>query len=265
MNAMPMVDAHVHFWDPSINYYPWLNDRPLIPFRYGDYSSICRRYLPSDYKQDAKGHNVVKTVYIEAEWNPKDPIGEMDYIARLRRETGWPNAAVGQAWLDSSDLASVLERLASFDFVRGVRHKPWSNPNPASTAPGGMVDPLWIEGFAMLARFGLRFDLQTPWWHLREAAQLADRFSAARELGLERRRERGRWKNNRAENSHQPTRRRERKMQRFKIAGSAQKFLSTHAAVYNTFNVQRHLISAQTHRALRAAAMTTWRNAVAEA
>ena len=43
--------------------------------------------------------------------------------------------------------------------------------------------------------------------------------SAARELGLERRRERGRWKNNRAENSHQPTRRRERKMQRFKSAG----------------------------------------------
>jgi putative transposase len=54
--------------------------------------------------------------------------------------------------------------------------------------------------------------------------------SAARELGLERRRERGRWKNNRAENWHQPTRRWERKMQRFKSAGSAQKFLSTHAA-----------------------------------
>jgi putative transposase len=66
------------------------------------------------------------------------------------------------------------------------------------------------------------------------------------------------------ENSHQPTRRRERKMQRFKSAGSAQKFLSTHAA-YNTFNVQRHLTSAQSHRVLRAAAMTTWRKAVAAA
>jgi putative transposase len=85
--------------------------------------------------------------------------------------------------------------------------------------------------------------------------------SAARDLGLESQRER--WKNNRAENSHQPTRRREHKMQRFKRAGSAQKFLSTHAAVHNTFNVQRHLTSAQTHRALRNAAMTTWRNAVA--
>ena len=53
--------------------------------------------------------------------------------------------------------------------------------------------------------------------------------------------------NNRAENSHQPTRRRERKMQRFKSAGSAQKFLSTHAAAYNIFNVQGHLMSAQSH------------------
>src|SRR6202795_1080950 len=85
--------------------------------------------------------------------------------------------------------------------------------------------------------------------------------AAARDLGIDHLHDRGRWKNNRAENSHQPTRRRERKMQRFKSAGSAQKFLSTHAAAYNTFNVQRHLTSAQTHRTLRAAAMKTWREA----
>ena len=89
--------------------------------------------------------------------------------------------------------------------------------------------------------------------------------AAARDLGIEHLHERGRWKNNRAENSHQPTRRRERKMQHFKSARSAQKFLSTHAAVYNIFHVQRHLISAQSHRVLRAAAMTTWREAVAAA
>ena len=54
-------------------------------------------------------------------------------------------------------------------------------------------------------------------------------------------------------------------MQRFKSACSAQKFLSAHAAVYNTFNVQRHLTSAQSHHVLRAAAMTTWREAVVAA
>ena len=89
--------------------------------------------------------------------------------------------------------------------------------------------------------------------------------AATLELGIDHLHDRGRWKNNRAENSHQPTRRRERKMQRFKSAGSAQKFPSTDAAAYNTFNVHRHLTSAQSHRVLRAAAMTTWREAVAAA
>ncbi len=92
---------------------------------------------------------------------------------------------------------------------------------------------------------------------------LRSHSAAAHDLGIESRHGRGRWENNRAENSHQPTRRRERKMQRFKSVGSAQKFLSSHAAVYNTFNVQRHLTSAQTHRTLRAVAMSTWREAVA--
>jgi putative transposase len=86
--------------------------------------------------------------------------------------------------------------------------------------------------------------------------------AAARDLGIESRHGRGQWTNNRAENSHQPTRRRERKMQRFESPGSAQKFLSTHAAVYNTLNVQRHLTSAPTHRTFRAAAMNTRREAV---
>jgi putative transposase len=84
--------------------------------------------------------------------------------------------------------------------------------------------------------------------------------TAQRPASIEHLHERGRWKNNRAENSH-----RERKMQRFKSACSAQKFLSAHAAMYNTFNVQRHLTSAQSHRVLRAAATSTWREVVAAA
>jgi putative transposase len=89
--------------------------------------------------------------------------------------------------------------------------------------------------------------------------------AAVNVLGIEHCQQRGRWRNNRAENSRQPTRRWERKMQRFKSPGSVPKFLATHAAVYNTFNVQRHLTSAQTHRTLRAEAMDTWRTTVAAA
>jgi putative transposase len=64
--------------------------------------------------------------------------------------------------------------------------------------------------------------------------------------------------NNRAENSHQPVRRRERKQQRFKSPGSAQRFLSIHASVYNAFYVQRHLLSRRIHKQFRAEAFSVW-------
>src|ERR671926_571536 len=83
--------------------------------------------------------------------------------------------------------------------------------------------------------------------------------AARRELRLSCRHEQGLRKNNRVENSHQVVRRRERKQQQFKSPGSAQRFLSIHAAVYNTFNVQRHLISRRTLRLFPAEAMDQWR------
>jgi transposase-like protein len=85
------------------------------------------------------------------------------------------------------------------------------------------------------------------------------------DLGMTGRHVTGGRSNNQAENSHLPVRLRERRMQRFKSARSAQRFLSIHAAVYNTFNLQRHLISRKTLRQFRGEAMTTWQTAVAAA
>src|ERR1700747_549020 len=89
--------------------------------------------------------------------------------------------------------------------------------------------------------------------------------SAFRQLQLTCPHEQGLRKNNRAENSHQPVRRRERKMQRFKSPRSAQRFLTMHAAVHNTFDLQRHLVSRSTLRIFRAAATAQWQDAVAAA
>lgn len=169
--AFPIVDAHQHFWDPRVNYHPWLCDQPPIPFRYGDYSALRRPYLPADYFADAAPHQVVKTVYVETEWDPRDPIGEMRYIERLRRESGFPTVAVAQAWLDRADLGATLAALEPFDFVRGIRHKP---------RPGQMDDARWRAGFGQLVRQGLRFDLQAPWAQLEEAARLARDIPGAR-------------------------------------------------------------------------------------
>ena len=163
----PIVDAHQHFWDPRANYHPWLRDQPPIAFRYGDYSALRRPYLPADYFADAGGHEVVKTVYVETEWDPRDPLGETAWVERLRSETGFPTVMVAQAWLDCHDIAAVLERQAAFQFVRGIRHKP---------RPGALRDARWRAGYALLARFGLRFDLQAPWTALADAAALCRAF-----------------------------------------------------------------------------------------
>src|ERR1700692_4664581 len=89
--------------------------------------------------------------------------------------------------------------------------------------------------------------------------------AAVRHLGLSCHHEHGLRQNNRAENSHQVARRRERKMQRFKSAASAQRFLSVHAAIHNTFNLQRHLVSRSTLRIFRSEAAAQWRTATTAA
>jgi len=83
--------------------------------------------------------------------------------------------------------------------------------------------------------------------------------AALNELGIPDRQETARWANNRAENSHQPFRRRERAMLRFRQMRSLQKFASVHASVFNHFNQERAHYSRQNFKANRAAALTEWR------
>jgi predicted TIM-barrel fold metal-dependent hydrolase len=176
----PIADAHQHFWEPGRNPHPWLRPDVRIPFRYGNYDAIKRRYLPQDYRRDAARRTVLHTVYVETEWDPADPIGETRYASRLAEVHGLPSAIVAQAWLDRDDVAEVLAQQASFRLVRSVRHKPGgpTSPREVGTTKTLMSSDRWRAGFALLARHGLRFDLQTPWWNLDEAVELARDFPA---------------------------------------------------------------------------------------
>ncbi len=89
--------------------------------------------------------------------------------------------------------------------------------------------------------------------------------AALRELGFSGRHDQSLRANNRAENSHRPVRRRERKMQGFKSPASAQRFLSIHAPIYNTFDLQRHLISRPTLKQFRSSATAPWNAATVAA
>lgn len=177
--TIPIVDAHQHFWDLERNYHPWLCDRLPIPFRYGDYSALRRNYLPPDYRADTARFRVVKTVHIEAEWDRADQVGETRWLETVNRQHGLPSACVGHADPAAPDIAEVLAGHAKSPLVRGIRHKPHAVGDPREAVrgtPGSMDDPAWRRGYALLQRFGMSYDLQTPWWHLDAAAALAADF-----------------------------------------------------------------------------------------
>jgi len=87
--------------------------------------------------------------------------------------------------------------------------------------------------------------------------------AAMNEIGNADRQEVGRWLNNRAENSHQPFRRRERAMLRFRRMKTLQKFASVHGTVHNHFNQERHLTDRKTYKANRSAALAEWQSLMA--
>jgi len=81
-------------------------------------------------------------------------------------------------------------------------------------------------------------------------------------LNIADRQEVGRWANNRVENSHQPFRRRERAMLRFRRMKTLQQFASVHASFHNHFNQERHLVSRDIYTERRSAALAEWRQVV---
>ena len=87
--------------------------------------------------------------------------------------------------------------------------------------------------------------------------------AAMKIIGNAERQETGRWLNNRAENSHQPFRRRERAMAKFRSTKSLQKFVSVHASIHNHFNKDRHLESRESFKTYRSAALAEWRQLAA--
>jgi predicted TIM-barrel fold metal-dependent hydrolase len=177
----PIVDPHQHFWDLSRNYYPWLCDPKPVHFRYGDYSSLKRNYLPPDYLRDVAGLNIVKTVHEDALWDPSDPAGEPRWLEQVAQEYGYPHACVGTALFARADIERVLAGHAKSKLTRGVRNFPAAAAKLSEAkrgAPGSMDDPKWRRGYALLGKHGFSFDVQTPWWHFDALSELARDFPA---------------------------------------------------------------------------------------
>lgn len=175
----PTIDAHHHVWDLDMKRHPWLSEGVLVSHRYGDYTPIKHTYTIEDYLNDVRGLNVVGSVYMEAEWDPLDPVGETEYIHEVFARTGYPGAMAAQAWLDRFDVKTILTNQAAHPLVRSVRHKPGGPSSPDQVLGNSrslLSDPKWLDGYALLESLNLHFELQTPWWNLWEAKSLAKSF-----------------------------------------------------------------------------------------
>lgn len=175
----PIIDPHHHLWDIGMDCHPWL--RPVADGRsgLGDLEPLRRDYLVEDYRRDARNHDVVATVHVEANWRPDDLLGETRWLETLDKADNVAARVVAQVRLGAADAADQLAAQAAFSRVVGVRDILSWHPDPAqSFAARGdiMDDPVWRAGLALLARHELVFDLMVFAHQLPHAARLAADF-----------------------------------------------------------------------------------------
>jgi len=177
LRAMPKIDPHHHLWDLSMGKHPWLVP-PVEPRMYGDHTPICRDYLIADYLADASPHNVVKSVHVQANWDPADAVGETRWVQGIADAHGFPHGIVAYADLSSADLDTVLDGHARCANLRGIRQILGHTDDPKvlrRDRPDHLRDPAWERGYASLARRGLSFDLQLFPSQMPAAAAIAAR------------------------------------------------------------------------------------------
>jgi len=158
-----IIDAHQHFWEPELSEYA-LFRKPLRPRRFGDYTSIARDYLPTDYRHDVTGCEVVATVHVEA-GRIGTGIDETRWLAAQHAQSGLPSAALIHLDLTAGDVAKqILEHRSQSGGVQivGIRqHVHWhSSPMYSGfDGEGRMRDPQWREGIRIAIEEGLAIEL----------------------------------------------------------------------------------------------------------
>jgi L-fuconolactonase len=141
---MRVVDAHVHFWDPALLRYPWLEQEP----------ALRRQFLPADFGPLQTG-GLDAVVFVQADCVPEQSHQEVEWVEALARAE--PRIIGIVAYVDmlagAAQIASALDRLAECSRVVGVRHNIQWHP------PGFAVDPEFVRGVRQVGARGLSFDL----------------------------------------------------------------------------------------------------------
>lgn len=144
MPNFPIVDTHVHLWDPAHLNYPWLKD----------VAKLNRAFLPADYQEHCGAVAVDQMVFLECDLDPTQFLDEAKWVASLAQDASRLKGIVAHAPLQKGDGAKAdLEALAEVPLVKGIRRL------IQSESVDFCVQPQFIAGVQALSAFDLRFDL----------------------------------------------------------------------------------------------------------
>src|SRR5260221_9118909 len=162
VEVLPIVDTHVHLWNPGQFSMPWLADIPLLNRPYG----------PQDYREQTQGLHIIAMVYVEVGVEPREAVGEARYAAGLAREEPRLQAIVAAAPVErGAAVRAHLESLVAISpLIKGVRRNLQDE-----TEPDFCLRQDFVAGVRLLAEYNLSFDLCIRHWQLPGVIELVRR------------------------------------------------------------------------------------------
>jgi len=161
MLPFPIIDTHVHFWDPDHLSYDWIKGSPVLN----------RACLPKDHEAEAKPYTIDKLVFVQAECARDQWNDEAAWVSELAKEDKRIRGIVAAAPLEQGDgIRPTLEKLAEDPLLRGIRRLIQTEP-----APGWCLQDGFVKGVQALEKVGFTFDLGITRNQLQDAAKLASR------------------------------------------------------------------------------------------
>ena len=158
----PIIDSHHHLWE--VKNYPWLSG-PSHPTIFAEtYEPLRKDYLLDDLLADFGDNNVVKSVHMQANYLPHDPVGETRWLQSIADRHGFPHAITGRATLAADDVADVIAGHCAFANFRAVRDRVFYEPSKSAwqavDRPDFVLGAEFRRGLAVLSSHGIHCELQ---------------------------------------------------------------------------------------------------------